>query len=155
MHGVRLQVNGYHKRQEWWQYVLLLQARGQHAWLSSSKPHLLKALAMVLRLCNVLLHLPQPTRTCATSCSCLYINLLEVTYNPANGLALCCQLWGHKLAAETMQIMLIPIAHISGKWSDQILVQCPAKQANDSPLEGEGIFTSFSLPEQNSLFLLR
>ena len=49
----------------------------------------------------------------------------------------------------------IPIAHISGKWSDQILVQCPAKQANDSPLEGEGIFTSFSLPEQNSLFLVR
>ncbi|DBA67312.1 TPA: hypothetical protein ACH3X2_001612 [Trebouxia sp. C0005] len=30
----------------------------------------------------------------------------------------------------------IPIAHISGKWSDQILVQCSAKQANDSPLEG-------------------
>ncbi|DBB03931.1 TPA: hypothetical protein ACH3X1_013011 [Trebouxia sp. C0004] len=30
----------------------------------------------------------------------------------------------------------IAIAHISGKWSDQILVQCPAKQANDSPLEG-------------------
>jgi len=48
----------------------------------------------------------------------------------------------------------IAIAHISGKWSDQILVQCPAKQANDSSLEGEGSFTRFSLPEQNSLFLL-
>ncbi len=46
----------------------------------------------------------------------------------------------------------IPIVHISGKWSDQIMVQCPTKQANDSPLEGEGSFTSFSLPEQNSLF---
>ncbi|DBB07867.1 TPA: hypothetical protein ACH3X3_009267 [Trebouxia sp. C0006] len=30
----------------------------------------------------------------------------------------------------------IPIAQISGKWSEQILVQCPAKQTNDSPLEG-------------------
>ncbi len=48
----------------------------------------------------------------------------------------------------------IAIAHISGKWSDQILVQCPAKQANDSSLEGEGSFTRFSLAEQNSLFLL-
>ncbi len=33
--------------------------------------------------------------------------LLEVTYNPANGLAFCCQLWGNKQAAETVQIMLL------------------------------------------------
>ena len=48
----------------------------------------------------------------------------------------------------------IPIAQISGKWSEQILVQCPAKQTNDSPLEGEGSFTTLSLLEQTSLFLL-
>lgn len=48
----------------------------------------------------------------------------------------------------------IPIAHISGKWSDQILVQCSAKQANDSPLEGKGSFAKVSVTEQNSLFLI-
>ncbi len=33
--------------------------------------------------------------------------LLQLAYIIANVLAFCCQLWGYKQAAETMQIMLL------------------------------------------------